>query len=216
MYDYFSALLAERRRSPREDLISALSVAEIDGERLSESDLVKFCILLLGAGQETTKNLIANAIYCLTEFPQARELLIKQPELMPGAIEEVLRYMPPVWFTLRRTLTETELGGQLIPANAVVQVWQASANRDPAHFPNPNQFDIQREPNRHLTFGHGIHFCIGAPLARLEARVVLPMMLDQLSQLQRKSTQSLMVRAGIVYVIQALPILFQESVKVAS
>lgn len=208
MYDYFSALLAERRRAPREDLISTLSVAEIDGERLSESDLVKFCILLLAAGQETTKNLIANAIYCLTAYPQARERLIERPELMPTAIEEILRYMPPVWFVFRRTTSALEIGGRQLPANAVVQLWQASANRDPEHFSDPDQFDIQRDPNRHLTFGHGIHFCIGAPLARLEARVVLPMMLEQLKGLQRKPNEPLMVRSGIVYVIQSLPVTF--------
>jgi cytochrome P450 family 109 len=211
MYGYFSDLLAERRRAPREDLISTLSVAEIDGERLSESDLVKFCILLLAAGQETTKNLIANAIYCLTEYPQASERLIAHPELMPAAIEEVLRYMPPVWFTFRRTTTDVELGGQHLPANAVVQIWQASANRDSEQFRNPAQFDIERDPNRHLTFGHGIHFCIGAPLARLEARVVLPMMLEQLKQLQRRPDEPLLVRSGIVYVIQALPVTFAQS-----
>ena len=216
MYDYFSELLAARRRAPREDLITTLSVAEIDGERLSEGDLVKFCILLLAAGQETTKNLIANAIYCLTEYPQACERLIASPDLMPGAIEEVLRYMPPVWFIFRRTTTALEIGGQHLPENAVVQVWNASANRDPAQFPNPDQFDIQRDPNRHLTFGHGIHFCIGAPLARLEARVVLPMMLEQLKHLQRKPDEQLMVRAGIVYVIQALPVTFTSSASVAS
>jgi len=103
MYDYFSKLLDERRREPREDLISALSVAEIDGERLNEDDLVKFCLLLLAAGQETTKNLIANAIYCFTEYPDATRQLIEQPDLMPTAIEEILRFMPPVWFIFRRT-----------------------------------------------------------------------------------------------------------------
>jgi cytochrome P450 len=211
MYDYFRDLLAARRLSPRDDLISSLSVAEIDGERLSEDDLVKFCILLLAAGQETTKNLIANAIYCFTEHPEACAQLIEHPELMPIAVEEVLRYMPPVWFNFRRALTETEVGGQRIPARAVIQVWQASANRDPAYFTHPDQFDIRRDPNRHLTFGHGIHFCIGAPLARLEARVALPMMLDQLKLLQRESSQPLMVMASLVYVIQSLPITFQAS-----
>jgi len=209
MYDYFSQLLARRRRSPRDDLISALSVAEIDGGRLSESDLVKFCLLLLAAGQETTKNLIANAIYCFTEYPDARDRLIQNPELMPTAIEEVLRYLPPVWFTFRRTTTDVELGGQHIPANAIIHAWNASANHDPAQFTNPERFDIQREPNRHLTFGHGIHFCIGAPLARLEARIDLPMMLDQLHKLQRVTSVPINVHAVIVSVIQSLPITFQ-------
>jgi cytochrome P450 len=209
MYDYFSELLAARRRSPRPDLISTLSVAEIDGVRLSEGELVKFCLLLLAAGQETTKNLIANAIYVFTEHPDLCAQLIQEPNLMPSAIEEVLRYLPPVWFTLRRTKTAVELGGQHIPENAIIQVWNASANYDAAMFADPERFDVRREPNRHLTFGHGIHFCIGAPLARLEARIALPMMLAQLKEIQRVPSVPIIVRSGLVYVIQSLPITFQ-------
>ncbi|MBO0779706.1 MAG: cytochrome P450 [Ktedonobacteraceae bacterium] len=209
MYNYFTDLLAARRRSPRSDLLSDLSVAEIDGTRLSEPDLVKFCLLLLGAGQETTKNLIANALYCFTEYPAIHEQLLQDPDLMPSAIEEILRYLPPVWFILRRTKAEVELGGQRIPANAIVQAWNASANHDPTAFTDPERLDIRRQPNKHLTFGHGIHFCIGAPLARLEARILLPMMLEQLKQLQRVPDVPILVRAGLVYVIRSLPITFQ-------
>jgi len=209
MFDYFSALLQERRRVPREDLISALSTAEVDGERLSESELVSFCTLLLAAGQETTKNLIANAIVCLTDRPDAMERLIRAPALMPTAIEEVLRYLPPVWFLFRQTKTDVELGGQHIPANQVVLAWTASANRDPAQFPDPDRFAIEREPNRHLAFGHGIHFCVGAPLARLEARIALPLMLEQLRDLQRVEGVPITVHTGIVFVIRSLPVTFQ-------
>ncbi|HXR66653.1 MAG TPA: cytochrome P450 [Ktedonobacteraceae bacterium] len=209
MYDYFVDLLAERRRSPRGDLLSDLSVAEIDGVRLSESELVKFCILLLAAGQETTKNLIANALYCFTEYPDICKQLIQNPDLMPSAIEEILRYLPPVWYVFRRTQTAVELGGQRIPANAIIQAWNASANHDASVFADPERIDVQRETNRHLTFGHGIHFCLGAPLARLEARVVLPMMLEQLKQIQRVPNAPITVQAGLVYIIQSLPITFQ-------
>lgn len=209
MYDYFSGLLAERRRNPREDLITSLSKAEIDGEHLSKDELVNFCLLLLAAGQETTKNLIANAILCFTEHPESMQRLIADPSLMPAAIEEVLRYLAPVWFLFRRTTTEVELGGQHIPANSIVLPWLASANRDSEQFPEPDRFDIQRVPNRHLGFGHGIHFCIGAPLARLEARIVLPMMLAQLKNLQRVPDFPITVRAGVVFVIQSLPVTFQ-------
>src|SRR6266516_2083343 len=114
MSDYFSKLLEERRRAPREDLISALSTAEVDGERLSEYELVKFCTLLLAAGQETTKNLIANAIVCFTDYPARMERLIREPAVMPTAIEEVLRYLPPVWFLFRQTRTDVELTGKHI------------------------------------------------------------------------------------------------------
>ncbi|HEU5379836.1 MAG TPA: cytochrome P450 [Ktedonobacteraceae bacterium] len=209
MYDYFSDLLEARRREPREDLLSTLSVAEIDGARLSENELVKFCLLLLAAGQETTKNLIANALYCFTEQPEVAAQLLEKPDLMPSAIEEILRYLPPVWFTFRRTKSEVECGGQHIPANAIIQAWNASANYDERMFPHPEILDIQREPNKHLTFGHGIHFCIGAPLARLEARIVLPMMLEQLKEIKRVPDVPIMVHAGVVYVIQSLPITFQ-------
>ena len=209
MSDYFSKLLEERRRAPREDLISALSTAEVDGERLSEYELVKFCTLLLAAGQETTKNLIANAIVCFTDYPDSMERLIREPALMPTAIEEVLRYLPPVWFLFRQTRADVELAGQHIPANQLVLAWTASANRDPAQFPDPDRFDIEREPNRHLAFGHGIHFCVGAPLARLEARIALPMMLEQLRNLQRVEGFPITVQMGIVFVIRSLPITFQ-------
>ena len=209
MFDYFSKLLEERRRAPREDLISALSVAEVDGERLSQKELVSFCTLLLAAGQETTKNLIANAIVCFTDHPDSMARLIRERVLMPTAIEEVLRYLPPVWFLFRLTRNDVELAGQTIPANQMVLAWTASANRDPAQFPDPDRFNIEREPNRHLAFGHGIHFCVGAPLARLEARIALPMMLEQLKNLQRVEGIPIIVNMGIVFVIRSLPITFQ-------
>lgn len=209
MADYFAKLLAERRRAPREDLISALSVAEVDGERLSERELVSFCTLLLAAGQETTKNLIANAIVCFTDHPEAMEKLRREPALMPTAIEEVLRYLPPVWFLFRQTMTDVELEGRTIPANQIVLAWTASANRDAAQFPDPDRFDIEREPNRHQTFGHGIHYCVGAPLARLEAKIALTMLLEQLKDLQRVEGVPVMVHQGIVFVIRSLPVSFQ-------
>lgn len=209
MSDYFTMLLEERRRRPRADLISDLSVAEIDGERLSQYELVKFCMLLLAAGQETTKNLIANAIVCFTDHPDAMERLIREPALMPRAIEEVLRYLPPVWFLMRRTREDVELAGQHIPANQNVLIWTASANRDAAQFPDPDRFDIEREPNRHLAFGHGIHFCVGAPLARLETRIALPMMLQQLKGLHRVEDVPISVRMGIVFMIRSLPVEFR-------
>jgi len=209
MFRYFTTLLEERRRSPREDLISSLSVAEVDGERLSQTELLSFCTLLLAAGQETTKNLITNAIVCLTDYPESMQRLIDDPDLVPTAIEEILRFLPPVWFLFRQTMEDVELSGQHIPANQVVLAWTASANRDPARFPDPNRFDIEREPNRHLAFGHGIHFCVGAPLARLEAKIALSMMLQQLKNLQRVEGVPITVRAGIVFVIGSLPVTFQ-------
>jgi cytochrome P450 len=205
---YFAGLLAERRRRPREDLVSALSVAEVDGQRLSESELVSFCQLLLIAGQETTKNLIANFTLTLADHPDVLAELTREPGLVPGAIEEVLRYLPPVWFLVRRTTTVVELSGVRIPAGETVMPWIASANRDPSRFPDPDRFDVRRDPNRHLGFGHGIHFCVGAPLARLEARVALPMMLDQLRDLRLVSRETIRIHAGLVFVVSSLPVEF--------
>jgi cytochrome P450 len=210
MHGYFSQLLEERRRVPREDLITALSRAEIDGETLSEHELVSFCMLLLAAGQETTKNLIANFTLCLTDRPDLQEQLLQEPAAIPSAIEEVLRYLPPVWFVMRQTKTDVELADTPIPANQMVLAWMASANRDPAQFPDPDRFDIRREPNRHLTFGHGVHFCVGAPLARLEAKVALPMLLEQCKHLQRVEQAPIPIRAGIVFVIGSLPVTYQS------
>lgn len=211
MSSYFSGLLEDRRRSPREDLITALCNAEVDGERLSERELVSFCMLLLFAGQETTKNLIANAILCFTDHPDTMDRLIREPALMPSAIEEVLRYLSPVWFLFRSTRTDVELGGQHIPANQPVLAWIASANHDPDQFRDPDRLDIEREPNRHVAFGHGVHFCVGAPLSRLEAKIALPMILDQLKGLQRVRDFPITVNTGIVFVIRSLPVTFQPA-----
>jgi cytochrome P450 len=208
---YFAQLLKERRQTPREDLITSLSKAQVDGEQLSEKELIDFCILLLLAGQETTKNLIANAILCFTDHPASLEQLIREPALMPSAIEEVLRYLAPVWFVLRQTTRDIELAGQHIPAQQPVLAWLASANRDAVQFSDPDRFDIQRTPNRHVGFGHGIHFCVGAPLARLEAQVALPMILEQLKGLQRVKEVPIKVSRGIVFNIRNLPLTFDRA-----
>jgi cytochrome P450 len=209
MRAYFLRLLEERRRSPREDLISALSTAEVDGQRLSERELVNFCSLLLVAGQETTKNLIANFFLTLSDHPHDQARLARDPALIPTAIEEVLRFLPPVWFLMRRTTAEVELGGVRIPAGGNVMPWMASANRDSTQFPDPDRFDVAREPNRHLGFGHGIHFCVGAPLTRLEANIALPMMLEQLKDVRVTRSTPIGIRAGIVFVITNLPATFR-------
>ena len=208
---YFTELLQERRRTPREDLITSLLQAKVDGEQLSEKEIINFCILLLLAGQETTKNLIANSILCFTDHPAAMEQLIRDPALMPSAIEEVLRYLSPVWQLVRMSTKDIELAGQHIPAYQPVLAWLASANRDSAQFPDPDRFDIRRTPNRHIDFGHGIHFCVGAPLARLEAQIALPMMLEQLKGLQRVKEVPVNVSRGLVFIIRNLPVRFERA-----
>ncbi len=183
MSDYFKTILEDRRRQPRDDMMSELLAAEVDGEHLSMEDTISFCILLLLAGHITTTNLLSQAIRCFDEHPDALAQVREQPELMPGAIEEVLRYASPVWRLFRTTMTDVTIEGVTIPANSHVFGWLASANRDERQFSNPEQFDIKRNPNRHIAFGHGIHFCLGAPLSRLEAAIALPMIVAQLPDL---------------------------------
>lgn len=185
MKDYFTRMLEERRRQPCTDLMSDLLAAEVDGNHLDLEETISFCFLLLIAGHVTTTNLLGLAILCFTDHPDVMQQLRQEPDLMPGAIEEVLRYTSLVWRIGRMTTTEIVIDDTHIPANTIIFGWLASANHDPAQFPDPESFDIRRSPNNHVAFGHGIHFCIGAPLARLEASIALPMMLAQLPQIHR-------------------------------
>ncbi|HEY7418768.1 MAG TPA: cytochrome P450 [Ktedonobacteraceae bacterium] len=212
MSDYFEATLEDRRREPRNDMMSELLVAEVDGERLSMDDLIGFCILLLLAGHITTTNLLSQAVRCFSEHPDALAQVREHPELIPGATEEVLRYASPVWRTARTTKTDVTLEGVTIPANSLVFAWLASANRDERQFPEPERFDVTRDPNHHLAFGHGIHFCLGAPLSRLEASIALPMLIKQLPDLHVISEESMKLYAGtILFGFKSLPVAFTAS-----
>jgi cytochrome P450 len=180
MVGYFSQLLDERRAHPQNDLVSALLTVEVDGEHLSDPELLGFCGLLLVAGNETTTNLIGNVILCLDENPGIVERLRANRALVPGTIEEALRYYSPIKTMTRFAATETTIGGQRIEVGQLLIPWISSADRDEVEFPDADRFDIEREPNRHLGFGRGIHFCLGAPLARLEVKTALNAMLDRL------------------------------------
>ncbi|HEU0015751.1 MAG TPA: cytochrome P450 [Longimicrobium sp.] len=173
MQPYVAALVDERRITPRDDLLTRLVQAEVEGHRLGDEDILGFFQLLLLAGHETTTNLIGNAVLCLLDNPDQLRLLRTVPELLPTALEEVLRYRSPVQAAFRATQRDVEVRGQTIPAGQLVLALIGSANRDPAHFRDAGRFDAARTPNPHVAFGHGIHFCIGAPLARLEARIAL-------------------------------------------
>src|SRR5260221_11311375 len=212
MAAYFTKLIAERRQNPQQDAISGLISGQINGKFLSEREIINNCMILLVTGMETSSNLLGNAILCFDACPQALALLQQKRDLMPGAIEEVLRFLPATSDTFRITTSEVLIGDQRIPANERVRAWIASANRDAAHFPNPDRFDIERDPNPHLSFGHGIHYCFGAPFARLLASVVLPMILEQLPGLKRAHDAPLeILDTQVVFVVKHLPVTFQAS-----
>jgi cytochrome P450 len=212
MTEYFLALIDQRRSLPGKDLISILLAAEIDGQKLTVAELLGFCALLLVAGNETTTNLIGNAVLCLTESPGTLDRLLRAPALLPQTIEEVLRFRSPVQSMYRVTVAETTLGGELLPAGAPVVAWIGSANRDERQFERPAEFDVDRGQNRHLAFGHGIHFCLGAPLARLEARIVLEALLSRLPGLSLDQGAHLeRMESTIIYGLKALPVSWQPA-----
>jgi len=181
LYDYFSSFLAERRSRPQDDLMSALVQAEVDGQHLSEDELLGFCLLLLVAGHETTTNLLSNGAVLLAEHTGVRERLRNNRDLVPSAVEELLRYDSPVQ-GIGRTLTRpVELYGQRMESGDSVLLLFGSANRDDHAFPDAEVFDITRRPERHVALGRGIHFCLGASLARMETRIALDVLLDRRS-----------------------------------
>ena len=173
IFDYFRGVLAARRSSPRDDLITALVQAEVDGHKLTDDDILGFCALLLIAGNETTTNLLGNAATVLAAHPDARAQIVADMSLLPNAIEEVLRFDGPVPTLTRTTTTDIEICGHTISAGEKVMLLLAAANRDPRMFDDADRFDIHRVARKHIALGSGIHFCMGANLARLEARVAL-------------------------------------------
>jgi cytochrome P450 len=201
MGEYVAGVLQERRASPGDDLLSRLAAAEVDGERLSATEILGFFQLLLVAGQETTTNLINNAILCFVEHPAELARVRRGLESLPAdrratqasplhaAIEEVLRHRSPVQWMFRYTTRAVELHGQTIPERKVVLAMIGSANRDERVFADAARFDVARDPNPHLAFGHGVHFCLGAALARLEARIALVDLLDRWAHFELASSE---------------------------
>jgi cytochrome P450 len=211
MREYFISMLEQRRREPQNDLLTALQEAQIDGERLSVDEMVSFCLLLLVAGNITTTNLIGNAILSFHEHPQALEQLYADPGLLPGAIEEVLRYRSPVSRMFRLSVSEAVVGGQRIEPGQLVIAWIGSANRDPEVFPDAESFDIRRAPNPHIAFGHGIHFCLGAPLARLEAKIALEAILERFQNIRITQDEPLEPLSDVIlHGFRRVPIAFER------
>ncbi|WP_155372892.1 cytochrome P450 family protein [Catellatospora vulcania] len=185
MHGFFTELLQHKRAeiaagTPQGDVLTALIVASDEGDKLTEAEVISTVMLLLSAGQEPTVNLICNGMLALLSHPDQVGLLRERPDLVPSAVEEFLRYDPPVELSTMRFATEdVEIAGHLIPAGSQVTVSIASAGRDERHFPDPDRLDVTRNDHSHLAFGHGIHLCVGAPLARLEAQVAVEALLNR-------------------------------------
>ena len=181
---YLAAAVAERRRTPHSDLLSGLIRAEEGGSHLSKDELYSTAVLLLVAGNETTTNLIGNGLHALLRHPEQYRTVWADPDRIPQSVEEMLRYDSPVQLTTRLAKADLEIAGTRIRAGEWMFFVLGAANRDPTHFPNPDQFDLDRDNSKHLSFGAGPHYCIGAALARLEARVALRTLCRRFPKLQ--------------------------------
>ncbi len=211
MTDYFRGIMSERRRQPREDLISAMIKAEEQGDMLTEDELLSMCSTLFVAGHDTTRNLIGNGMLALLQNPDQLARLKADPSLIPSAVEEFLRFESPFQRMSRVAKEHLEIGGKRIRKGQAVLEMLGAANRDPQQFSDPDRLDVSRQPNRHVAFGVGIHFCIGAPLARVEAPIAFRSILDRLSSI-RLGTSAIEWRESIaVRGLKSLPIVFKSA-----
>lgn len=208
---YLQYIVDVKRKDPKEDLVSALILAENEGHKLSAAELYSMIMLLIVAGHETTVNLITNTVLALLENPNQLQLLKENPTLIDTAIEEGLRYYSPVEITTARWAAEPfQIHDQTIQKGDMVIIALASANRDETVFENPEVFDITRENNRHIAFGHGSHFCLGAPLARLEAKIAISTLLKRMPELQIKGNREKIKWQGnyLMRSLEELPLTF--------
>lgn len=205
---YFRERVVELRRRPRENLLSALAQAEEQGDRLTEQELFANCVLLMIAGHETTTNLIGNGMLALLQNPGPREALSSNPDLIGSAVEELLRYDSPVQKMGRIALADIQIAGKQIEKGQLVCFSFAAGNRDPEQFGSPAQLDITRKPNRHLAFGHGLHYCVGAALARLEGQIAVNSLLHRLPGLKLANQDLEWHRNFTLRGLKSLPVTF--------
>ncbi|HUO87663.1 MAG TPA: cytochrome P450 [Rhizomicrobium sp.] len=205
---YFAGVAAERREKPGDDLISAMTRVRETSETLSDDQIVAFCILLMVAGNETTTNLLGNLLNRLAHEPARWEALRADPALIEGAIEESLRVDSPAQMVLRRATEDTEIGGTRIAAGDMVMVYLASANRDPAKWDDPANFELNRVRERHVAFGHGVHTCIGAPLARMEAKAAMNALVERFAAIAPGPERGERLAGGLLYGFRSLPVVF--------
>ena len=206
--DYFRDVIADRRREPKEDLVSVLVAATDQGDVLSEAQLVATCVVALIAGNETTRNLIGNGMLALLRNPDQLEKLWHDPSLGESAVEELLRYAGPVQCTSRVATEDVEIDGKAVEKGQVVFTMLAAANRDPAHFSDPEKLDITRKDNHHVAFGSGIHSCLGQPLARLEAQIAFSTMARRIPNPRPASDELEWGPSFILRGLKSLPITF--------
>ena len=216
LYAYASELFALKRADPHEDLMSVLTEVDIEGEKLSELELELFFLLLTVAGNETTRNLISGGMVAFFENPDQWQLLRNDRSLLPGAVEEMLRYVSPVMDFRRQTTARIELEGQVIEENSKVVFYHVSANRDEKVFPNPHTFDITRDPNPHIAFGAGgPHFCLGANLARLEIRTMFEHLLDRMPDIALDGEVQ-RLQSPFINGVKHIPVAFPQGPRVAA
>jgi cholest-4-en-3-one 26-monooxygenase len=208
MFGYADQLAAKRREHPRDDLISALNEAEVDGERLTPLEFDVFFMMLSVAGNETTRNLTANAMLALFEHPEQKARLLEDPSLMPTAVEEMLRWGSVVMYFRRTTTREVEIRGQPIGPGEQVTMWYISGNRDEDVYPDGDVFDVGRDPNPHIAFGGGgVHFCLGASLARMEIRILFEELFRRLPDIEQTGPMQ-HLRSNFINGIKHLPVRF--------
>jgi cytochrome P450 len=209
-FNYFINMVSERRKNPGNDLVSALVHGEIEGQKLTDVEVLFNCFLLIIGGQETTRNATSGGMLALMDSPDQREALIRNRSLLPTAIEEILRFTSPITHLMRTATRSVEIHGKQIKAGDRVVIWNASANRDEAQFPDPDRFDVKRTPNEHVALGHGEHFCLGANLARLELKVMLDEVLNRLPDLEPAGTVQRLY-SNVVAGIKHMPVRFTPS-----
>ena len=206
LMDYFRAIIADHQAHPRDDLLQGLITAEERGTRLDEDELLGNCMLLLAAGHGTTMHLIGNGLLALLRHPDQLQRLRDEPSLAPSAVVELLRYDGPVQLTSRRALTEMAIGGQPIQVGENVVMVLGAANHDPAQFADPDRLDLARQDNRYVAFGHGIHYCVGAPLAQLEAQIALTMLAQRFPGLALATEEPQWDRSLVFRGLQTFPV----------
>ena len=213
MLHYFAAMLADRRKSPRDDLTGALIAAEIGGDRLSDREIIGFLFLMVVAGNETTTKLLGNALYWLWRFPSERDRLRADPTLVPRWVEETLRYDNSSQALARIAAQDVELHGEKICAGDRVVLLVGAANRDERAFPEPDRYDLLRDTSASLAFGQGVHFCLGASLARLEGRVALEEVWKRMSDYEIDPAGLVRVHSVNVRGFAALPVAFGRGIR---